>query len=67
MIKGMRRAWIFGVSESPSRGYRKKFLLSRIYEHRQNLPVVEGDSLPQGKVSLAPPPTLIYAFIFMLR
>ena len=51
MIKGLRRAWLFEVSESPSRGYWKQFLLSRSYEHSQNLPAVEGDTLPRGKVS----------------
>ena len=32
MIKEMRRAWLFEFSESPSRGYWKQFLLSRLYE-----------------------------------
>ena len=27
LIKGMRRAWLFEVSESPSRGYLKQFLI----------------------------------------
>ena len=62
----MRRAWLFEVSESPSRAYWKQFFLSRPYEHSQYLPAVEGDSLPRGKVP--PPPTLnlMFAFIFML-
>ena len=59
MVKGMRRAWLFEVSESPSRGYWKQFLLSRLYEHSQYLPAVEEDYLPRGKV----PPPLMYAFI----
>ena len=36
-------------------------LISRLYEHSQNLPEVEGDSLPQGKdprVKCPHPPTL---------
>ena len=60
----MRRAWLFEVSESPSRGYWKQFLLSRPYEHSQYLPAVEGNTLPRSKVS--PPSTLMYAFIFVL-
>ena len=54
MIKGLRRGWIFKVSENPSRGYWKQFLLPRLYEHSQNLPAVEvggGGTLPRGKVS----------------
>ena len=35
MIKGMRRAWLFVVSECPSRGCWKQFLISRPYEHSQ--------------------------------
>ena len=66
MIKGMRRALLFEVYESPSRGYSKQFLLSRLYEHSQYLPVVEGDSLTQGKVPPPHPSILMYAFIFML-
>ena len=42
MTKGMRRAWLFVVSESPSRGYWKQFLLSRPCKHSQYLPVVVG-------------------------
>ena len=60
MIKGLRRAWLLKVSESPSRGYWKQFLLSCLYEHSQNLPAVEWDTLPRGKVS--PPSTLMYVF-----
>ena len=56
--------YLFEVSESPSRRYWKQFLLSRLYEHSQYLSVVEGDILPQGKVS--PTSTLMYAFNFML-
>ena len=68
MIKGMRKAsWSFEVSECPSRGYWKQFLVSCLYEHSQNLPVVEKDTVPGGKGSRPhPPPTLVYAFIFML-
>ena len=33
--------------------------ISRPYEHSQYLPMVEGDSLPQGKVS-PPPPQLSF-------
>ena len=58
MIKGLRRDWLFEVSESPSRGYWKQFFLSRLYEHSQNLHVVEGDTLPRGIVS--PPTTLMH-------
>ena len=50
--KGLRRAWSFEFSQCPSRGYWKQFLLSHLYEHSQNLPVVERDTLPWGKVSL---------------
>ena len=63
MIKGMRRAWLFEVSDGPPRGYWKQFLLSRPYEHSQNLLAAEGDPLPRGKVS---PLSVMYAFIFML-
>ena len=52
LIKGLRRAWLFEVSESPSRGYWKQFLLSHPYEHSQNLHAAE--TLPRGK--LFPPP-----------
>ena len=51
---GLRRAWSFEVSECISRGYWKQFLISHPYEHSQNLPVVEGDTLPRGK-SVPPP------------
>ena len=54
MINGMRRALSSEVSESPSRGYWKQFLLSCPYEHSQYLPAVEGDCLPRDKS--APPP-----------
>ena len=54
LIKGLRRAWLFEVSESPSRGYWKQFLLSHPFEHSQNLHAAEGDILPRGK--LPPPP-----------
>ena len=33
---GLRRAWLFKVSECPSRGCWKQFLLSRFYEHSLN-------------------------------
>ena len=68
MIKGMRTALLFEVYESPSRDYWKQFILSCPYEHSQYLPVVEGDSLTQGKVPPPPscPSILMYAFIFML-
>ena len=48
--------WLNGtpVSESPSRGHWKQFLLSRPYEVSQYLPAVEGDNLPRGKVSPTP-------------
>ena len=64
----MRRAWLFEVSESPSRGYWKHFLLSRPYEYGQYLPVVEGDNLPRGKVS--PPhlnPHVYFHFYVMIK
>ena len=67
MIRGMRRAWLFEVSKSPSRGYWKQFLLSRLYKQSQNLLVVEGDTLPQGKVSAPapppPPPSCMLSFL----
>ena len=40
MIKGMGSVWLFEVSENPSRGYLKQFLLSGPYEHSQYLPLV---------------------------
>ena len=54
MIKGMRKAWLSEVSESPSRRYGKQFLRSRSYEQSQYLPAVEGDNLSRGKVSPTP-------------
>ena len=63
MIKGLRKTWLFEVSESPSRGYWKQFLLFRPYEHNQYLPVVEGDNLPQGKVSPHPQPSCMLSFL----
>ena len=54
LIKGLRRAWLFEVSESPSRGYWKQFLLSHPYEHSQNLHAAE--TLPRGKLFSPPPP-----------
>ena len=94
MIKGLRKTWLFEVSESSSKGYWKQFLLfhpykhdhylpvvekpgylnllkalqedTGNYEHSQILPAAEGDTLPRGKVSSLQPPTLMYAFIFML-
>ena len=59
----MRRAWLFEVSETPSRRW-KQFLLSGPYEHSKYLSALEGDNLRQGKVS--PTSTLMYAFSFML-
>ena len=59
MIKGMRRALLFEVSESPSRGYWKQFLLTRPYEHSQYLPMVKGDNLPRGKVSPRQPSRML--------
>ena len=53
--------WIFW---NPSRGYWKHFLLSLPYEHNQNFQCRRRDTLPRGKVP--PPPTLEYAFSFML-
>ena len=61
--KRMRRAWLFEISESPSRGYWKQLLLSRPYEYHQYLLVVEGDNLPQGQVSPHPPQPLCMFFI----
>ena len=55
----MRRAWLFEVSESPSRGYWKQFLISRPYEKSQNWPVVECPPLPRGKVSPSPPSCML--------
>ena len=57
MIKGLRRSWLFEVSESPSGGYWKQYLLSHPYEHSQNLHAAERDTLLQGKVPPPPPPT----------
>ena len=62
MVKGMRRPWLFEVSESPSRGYWKQVLLSRPYEHSQYLPAVEGDNLPRGKV-YPPHPSCMLSFL----
>ena len=67
MIKGMRRAWLFLVSESPSRGYWKQFLLSRPYDQSQYLPVVEGDGLPRGKVSPPHNPHVCFHFYVMIK
>ena len=47
MIKGIENSLVIWR-------YWKQFLLSHPYEHSQYLPVVQGDSLPRGKV---PPPT----------
>ena len=63
----MRRAWLFEVSESPSRGYWKQVLISRPYEHSQYLPVVEGDSLPQAKVSSLLNPHVCLHFYVMIK
>ena len=56
LIKGLRRACLFEVSEIPSRGYWKQFLLSHPYEHSQNLHAREGDILPRDKLPPPPPP-----------
>ena len=61
MLKGLRRAWLFEVSESPSRGYWKQFLLSRPYGHRIDLQQ-RGDTLPRGKVS-PPQPSCMLSFL----
>ena len=63
MIKGLRKAWLFEVSESPSRGYRKQFLISRSYEHSQKLPAAEGDTLPRGKVPPPPQPSCMLSYL----
>ena len=62
MIKGMRKALLFEVSESPSRGYWKQFLLSHPYEQSQYLPMVKGDNLPRGKV-FPPQPLCMLSFL----
>ena len=55
--KGIENSLVIWSSESPSRGYWKQFLLSRLYEHSQNLPAVEWDTLPRHKVFPSPPST----------
>ena len=67
LIKGKRRAWLFDVSESSSRGYWKQFLLSRPYEHSQYLPVVGGwrggGTIYPGVVSPSPQPSCMLSFL----
>ena len=62
-IKGLRRVWLFEVSESPSRGYWKQFLLSRPYEHSQNLHAADGDTLPRGKVCPLDPHVCFHFYV----
>ena len=54
LIEGIVKSWSFEVSECPSRGYWKQFLISRPYEHSQ-WGVGGCDNLPRGKVSTPPP------------
>ena len=63
----LRRAWLFEISESLSRGYWKQFLLSRPYEHSQNLHAAEGDTLPRGKVPPPLNPHVCFHFYVMIK
>ena len=62
--KGIEKSLVIRSSVSPSRGYWKQFLLPRLYEHSQNLPAVEWDTLPRRKLHPPPatPSTLMYVF-----
>ena len=67
MIRGARRAWLFEVSKSSSRGYWKQFLLSHLYEHSQNLHAAEGTLYPGVKCSPTLNPHVCFHFYIMIK
>ena len=60
--KGNEKSLVIWSFWKPFKKILETILVSCLYEHSQNLPEVEGDSLPQGKVP--PPSTLMYSFHF---
>ena len=62
--------WSFG---KPFKKILETILMSHLYKHSHNLPAVEGDSLPWGKVSAPPPHThtlnlyVLFHFYVMMK
>ena len=53
--KGNKKSLVIWSFWKPFKKILEIILISRLYEHSQNLPEIEGDSLPKEKVSPSPP------------
>ena len=61
--KGNKKSLVIWSFWKPFKKILETILMSRHYEHSQNLPEVEGDSLPWGKVSPPSQPLCTLSFL----